>query len=163
MDLRIELLKAAPGDETFLFDLFRAVRQGRFQFLPGGHPQMAVMVRLQFEAQESALMSRYPGSENFLILLDGAPIGRLRVSREETSFRLADISVLLACQRQGIGTAVVKGLMADAQQAGLPLHCTVSQSDHVTFQFYRKLGFEITHSDTAFVDMQWKPVCSGPP
>ena len=115
MDSRIELRKAVPGDEAFLFDLFRAVRQGRFEFLPGGHPQMAVMVRLQFEAQESALMSQYPGSENFLILLDGAPVGRLRVSREETGFRLADISVLPARQRQGIGTAVVKGLRTDAQ------------------------------------------------
>ena len=156
MDLRIELRAAVPGDETFLFDLFRAARQGRFEFLPGGHPQMAVMVRLQFQAQEAALRSQYPGSENLLILLDGAPVGRLLVSREETGFRLADISVLPARQRQGVGAAVVKGLMADAQQAGLPVRCTVAQSDHGTFQFLRKLGFEITQSDIAFVHMQWR-------
>lgn len=154
VDLRVDL-SALADDEAFLFDLFRAVRAQRFDFQPGGHPQMAVMVRLQFQAQESALASQYPGSDNFVILLDGAPVGRLRVSRDDTEFRLADISVLPGRQRQGIGTAVVKEPIAEAQQAGLPIRCLVAQSDHASFPFYRNLGFEVTHSDAAYVHMQW--------
>jgi len=62
MDFKISLRRAEPEDEVFLFDLFRAVRADRFNFHPGGHPQMAVMVRLQFEAFEHTLAERHPGS-----------------------------------------------------------------------------------------------------
>jgi ribosomal protein S18 acetylase RimI-like enzyme len=156
MNPKIVLRPASVEDEPFLFDLFRAVRADRFDFQPGGHPQMAVMVRLQFKAQEHTLASQYPGSKHSIILLDGVAVGRLRVVRDETGFRLADISILPECQRRGIGTAVMKDLMAEAQRAGLPVRSTIARANQASVHFYRNLGFEVTSQDAAYVHTQWR-------
>jgi ribosomal protein S18 acetylase RimI-like enzyme len=156
MNPKIVLRPASVEDEPFLFVLFRAVRADRFDFQPGGHPQMAVMVRLQFKAQEHTLASQYPGSKHSIILLDGVAVGRLRVVRDETGFQLADISILPERQRRGIGKAVMKDLMAEAQRAGLPVRSTVARANQASVHFYRNLGFEVTDQDAAYVRMQWR-------
>jgi GNAT superfamily N-acetyltransferase len=157
MDLKIALRPASDADEPFLFELFRALRARRFNFQPGGHPQMAVTVRLQFKAQEHALASQYPGSEHSIILLDGAPAGRLRIARDETGFELADISILPDHQRKGIGSAVMKNLIAEAHQGGLPIRSRVAQANQASFHFYRNLGFEVTAQDACYVHVRWRP------
>jgi ribosomal protein S18 acetylase RimI-like enzyme len=150
MSLKITLRPAGVEDEAFLFDLFREVRAGRFDFHPGGHPQMAVMVRLQFEAFEHTLAVQHPGSEHSIILLDDVAVGRLRWERDETGFQLADISILPERQRKGIGTAVVKELMAE----GLPVRCTVARANLGAVQFFRGLGFEVAEQDAAYLRMR---------
>jgi ribosomal protein S18 acetylase RimI-like enzyme len=157
MNLKIALRPASDADEPFLFELFRALRAGRFDFQPGGHPQMAVTVRLQFKAQEHALASHCAGSEHYIILLDGAPVGRLRVARDETGIELADISVLPDHQRKGIGSAVMKNLIAEAHQGGLSIRSMVAQANEASFHFYRNLGFEVTGQDAGYVRLRWRP------
>ena len=146
MDFKISLRRAEPEDEVFLFDLFRAVRADRFNFHPGGHPQMAVMVRLQFEAFEHTLAERHPGSEHSIILFNGSPVGRLLVGRDNTGVQLADISILPQYHRRGIGTAVVKEL-------GLPVGCTAPRANSA-IPFFQHLGFEAVEQDAAYVRMR---------
>ena len=157
MNLKIALRPASDADELFLFELFRALRAGRFDFQPGGHPQMAVTIRLQFKAQEHALASRYPGSEHSIILLDGAPVGRLRVARDETGFELADMSILPDHQRKGIGSAVMKNLIAEVHRGGLSIRSMVAQANEASFHFYRHLGFDVTGQDAGYVHVRWRP------
>lgn len=155
MSPKIALRLASDADEPFLFELFRALRAGWFDFQPGGHPQMAATVRLQFKAQEHALAAQYSGSEHSIILLDGVPVGRLRVARDEIGFQLADLSILPGHQRKGIGSAVMKNLMAGACRDGLSIRSTVGQANQASFHFYRSLGFEVTGEDTAYVHVRW--------
>jgi len=118
---------------------------------------MAVTVRLQFKAQEHALASHCAGSEHYIILLDGSPVGRLRVARDETGIELADISVLPDHQRKGIGSAVMKNLIAEAYQGGLSIRSMVAQANEASFHFYRNLGFEVTGQDADYVQLRWRP------
>lgn len=156
MSLKIALRPARDADEPFLFELFRALRAGRFDFQPGGHPQMAAMIRLQFRAQEHVLATQHPGSEHSIILTNGVPVGRLRLAREETGFQLADLSILPGYQRKGIGSAVMKKLMASARREGLSIRTTIGQANQASFHFYRNLGFEVTGEDTAYVHVLWR-------
>jgi ribosomal protein S18 acetylase RimI-like enzyme len=151
MDPKISLRQAEPEDGAFLFDLFRAVRADRLNFHPGGHPQMAVMVRLQFEAFEHTLAGQHPGSEHSIILLDGAPVGRLRAGRDDIGVQLADISILPEYQRKGIGTAMVKELTA----GGLPVRCTVVRANQGAVQFFQHLGFELESGDVAYLRLRF--------
>jgi len=157
MDRKIALRPASPEDEPFLFDLFRAVRAERFDFQPGGHPQMAVMVQLQFKAQEHASSLQYPCSKPSIIQLDGVAVGRLRVVHDDTGLQVADLAILPERQRKGIGTAVVKDVMAEARRTGLAIRSTVARANQAEIHFYRNLGFEVTDQDGAYVRMHWPP------
>jgi len=150
--MNVKLRAAGVEDQAFLFELFRTVRAGRFDFHPGGHPQMTVMVRLQFEAFEHTLAARHPGSEHSIILLDGAAVGRLRVGRDEAGVQLADISILPEHQRKGIGTAVVKEL----RLAGLPIGCTLARANLAALRFFGSLGFEAGEQDEGYVQMRMR-------
>jgi ribosomal protein S18 acetylase RimI-like enzyme len=156
MNPKIELRPAGEADKPFLFELFRAIRAAWFDFQPGGHPQITMVVRLQFQAREHALAAQYPGADDSLVLLDGAPVGRLRVVRGGAGFQLADIALLPGHQRKGIGTAVMKGLFAEAQQAELPVRSMIARTDLPLFHFYRSLGFEVTSEEAGHLRLQWR-------
>jgi ribosomal protein S18 acetylase RimI-like enzyme len=157
MGEKIGLRLVRPFDEPFLFSLFRAVRAPRFDFVPPGHPQMASSIHLQFKAREQALAGKYPGSDDRLIVVEGTPAGRFRVARDETSLQVADLTILPDRQRNGIGTGVMKDLIAAAQQAGLPIRAVVAQPDLASFRFFRGLGFEVAGQNVSYVYLERRP------
>lgn len=156
-DLGVLLRPVESGDRAFLFELFRAVRAARFEFQPGGHPQMEAAIRLQFEASENALTVGHPQAEHSIIVAAGAPAGRLMVDRTSGGWDLLDISLLPVRQRQGIGSFVVERLLREAQAAGVPVRCTVQQNNPAGYRFFRALGFHLAAQDSAYAHLEFPP------
>lgn len=156
-DLSVRLRPVEPADKPFLFELFRAIRAPRLDFQPGGHPQMAPMIRLQFQALEHALAANFPHANHSLLVAVGVPVGRIMESRTPTEVQLVDISLLPARQRQGIGSLVVEGLLDQARAEHLPVRCQVQQNNPGGYIFFRSLGFHLVAHDTAYAHLEWKP------
>jgi len=67
---------------------------------------------------------------------------------------IADIQVLPELQGRGIGTAVLKGLIADASARGVPVELSVLEANPRARRLYERLGFRVAAEASPFVRMR---------
>jgi GNAT superfamily N-acetyltransferase len=148
---------ASPQDDPFLYDLYFAVRGPEFDQAPISAAQKQQLIAMQFRAQASSYAAQFPNSGYHIVLLDGAPVGRLWVARQEEEYNLVDIALLPNLRSKGIGTALIQRLQADAQQAKLPIKSTVYRFNPGSLRFHERLGFKIAREDEMHFYMEWHP------
>ena len=148
---------ALPEDETFLYELYRAVRGPAFDPAPIAPEQKEYLLRLQFEAQLSSYTEQFPNSRYRIVLLDGTPCGRLWVVPGEHNFHLVDIAMHPSVQKKGIGTILIKRLQEEAQRLSLPIKSTVDRFNPGSMRFHQRLGFGIAREDAGQYYMEWRP------
>ena len=112
---------------------------------------------MQYRAQIGSYSEQYPNSEHALVLLDGAPAGRIWVHRTPARFLLVDISILPPFQNRGLGAELVGGLVAEAARAGVPVECHVALTNQGSLRFHQRLGFEIVSNDGVYYGLERKP------
>jgi ribosomal protein S18 acetylase RimI-like enzyme len=95
---------------------------------------------MQFAAQYQQYRTMYPEARFDVILLDDRPIGRLYVARREDEILLIDIALLPEYRNAGIGTRLLRDLLAEAAQAGKPVRGHV-QKGNPAQRLYERLGF----------------------
>lgn len=148
---------ALPQDESFLYDLYFAVRGPEFALAPVSEEQRVALIAMQFRAQMGAYAAMYPNSCCHIVLLDSRPIGRLWVARLEDEYHLVDIAIHPDLRNKGIGKALIQRLQADAQQAKLPIRSTVFRFNPGSLRFHQQLGFQIVREDAMHFYMEWRP------
>ncbi|MGP8251987.1 MAG: N-acetyltransferase family protein [Terracidiphilus sp.] len=149
---------ALAQDETFLYELYRAIRGPEFALAPITADQREHLIRLQFRGQMTSYAQTYPNSCYHIVLLDSKPIGRLWVAQQDREFYLVDIAVHPSVQSKGIGTALVQRLQQDAAKVGLPIRSCVFRLNAGSLRFHQRLGFDIVRSDEVYYYMEWKPL-----
>jgi len=148
---------ALPQDDPFLYDLYCAVRGPEFAHAPVSEAQRAALINMQFRAQMNAYAAMYPNSCYHIVLLDSRPIGRLWVARQDEEYHLVDIAIHPDLSNKGIGTALVKRLQVDAQQAKLPIRSIVLRFNPGSLRFHQRLGFRTVREDQMYFYMEWQP------
>jgi GNAT superfamily N-acetyltransferase len=152
MDPSIELRPVAPGDEQFLFELFRS-REGE-AFPPGLD---AFLLRMQFIAQQREYEAAFPGSEHSIIVYEGNAAGRIWVSRSAQEHRIVDLALLPEYWRRGIGTALLEDLKAGAHRAQVPLRLAAQRGNMGAVNLYQKLGFTLSRDHGVHVELEILP------
>jgi ribosomal protein S18 acetylase RimI-like enzyme len=147
-----------PQDEVYLYDLYSAVRGPEFAFAPITAAQKEHLIRMQFRAQMSAYAQMYPNSFCHLVLLDGKPVGRMWVARDDREFNLVDIAIHPDLQKKGIGTVLIQRLQQEAANARLPIRCCVFRFNPGSLRFHQRLGFTIVREDEMNHYMEWRTV-----
>jgi ribosomal protein S18 acetylase RimI-like enzyme len=145
----ITLRPEQPEDEAFRFELYASTRTEELDAC-GWPPDMrSSFLRMQFRAQEG-YRTTFPRADFQIVQLGGVNIGRIIVDRAETEFRLVDIAVLPEHRNTGVGTALIRALVAEAAAAGKPFRLTVRKG-HRAARLYQRLGFVKT-SETELHD-----------
>jgi ribosomal protein S18 acetylase RimI-like enzyme len=152
--LAITLQPAGDCDEAFLRALYASTRQDETAAWGWTPAQVDAFLALQFLAQRTNYATAYPGAKHELILEDGHPIGRLYVWRKGDELRLVDISVLPAARGRGIGTSLIRRLMAEATPRRERLCLQVATTNRAR-QLYLRLGFRRTGGDAVYDEMEW--------
>ncbi len=83
---------------------------------------------------------------------DGEPIGCLALTEHPDHVFLDRIALLPAAQRRGIGTALIRELMA----RGRPIRLSV-RVDNQAIRLYDRLGFRVTAVEHPRIRMEWTP------
>lgn len=78
-----------------------------------------------------------------LIELDAQPVGTLKVARDGLDWHLVQNQIAPSLQGQGIGTALIRQLIAEARAAGASLRLNVLHTNPAR-RLYERLGFRVT-------------------
>lgn len=96
--------------------------------------------------QEKLLRERFDPAKLQVIQQARLDVGVLHIDRRPTELFLANILILPGSQGVGLGTAIVRDLMAEARRLNVPITLTVLRPNPAR-KFYEKLGFTITGED----------------
>jgi len=102
--------------------------------------QKQAFLQMQFTAQKTSYAKQFPSAQHAVICRDGNPVGRLYLDRSGERFHILDITVSDECRNQGIGDVVLRGLLAEAMEAGKPTTIYV-ENFNPSLRLFERLGF----------------------
>lgn len=135
-------LRPARPDDAFLFALYAGTRADELAAWGWDAAQRDAFLVMQFRAQQRHYEAAWPRAEHRVVCLAGRPIGRLLVAREPDEIRLVDIALLPEHRGAGIGAGLIRGLLAEAARAGLPVRLHAARDSRAR-RLYERLGFVV--------------------
>ena len=154
-DEKLELREATAEDESFLLEVYASTRIEELAGLGWDEQQKQAFIKMQFLARERT----YPRVDNRIIVLNGRPVGRILVERNEKEILLRDIALLTAYRNGGVGSRLVRDLITEAGVAGKPLRLHVLATSPAV-RLYERLGLCRTSDDGTYLEMMWIPAVS---
>lgn len=143
MDHRLR--PATPGDRASLLAVYASTRTDELALTGWPPAQCQAFITMQFDAQWRHYSQHHPQALCQLIVADGAAagtcLGRLWVDRGADRLHVLDISLLPTARGQGIGSTLLRQLMAEAQQRGVALTISVEVHNPAR-RLYARLGFQ---------------------
>jgi|SRR5215813_12843432 len=153
----LTLRSVTNEDEAFLvsvYDSTRADELAQAQWAPG---QREAFVKWQFDLQRSEYHTRFPDAEYYVISIDERPAGRIWIGADDTQIRLLDIAILPEFQNRGAGTALLRWLIDQSENANKPLRHMLFVLNNDAHRFYERLGFVIIDDLGAYKHMEYRP------
>lgn len=105
---------------------------------------------------EAAKFASFYDQPNTVIITQGTKdIGWMAVERGKDEMVLEHIYIVESKQGQGIGTAILRDLIAEALHAGIPLRLATAKMNRAR-SLYERLGFRIIGEDEYKFFMEYK-------
>lgn len=156
MRVDLQLRPMHAGDEDFLRRVYASSRAQEIA-LTGWSPAAAeAFLRMQFDAQHRHYQQHFPQARYDIVERGGEPAGRLYVDRGPDEIRVIDIALLDAFRGQGIGTALLGELLAEAAARGQRITMHVEENNPA-FMLYHRLGFRQIETRGLYRLMEWRP------
>jgi GNAT superfamily N-acetyltransferase len=152
----VGLRRAGAGDEDFLFTVFAATRAAGLRTAGLTEEALRALLALQFNARQAQYRAMHPQAEWSLVLLEGVRIGCWCVARRAETIVLVDVALLPEHTGQGIGGRLLRGLLDEADAAGLPVLAHVDNTNPAR-RLYARLGFETLADDGVRLEIRWPP------
>lgn len=151
----VSVRPATKNDEAFLLNLFASTRP-EFSLLNLTEGQMQALMMMQFNAQRQQYDECYPEAESKIVLQDQRPIGRMLVDKTGREYTLIDIAFLPEHRNAGIGTRLIRELLAEAVVARKPVRLHVLKSNPA-LRLYERLGFSLAGNQSMYFEMVFAP------
>ena len=152
----ITIRSSTDQDEEFLYQLYASTREEELAVTDWDEAQKEAFLRMQFATQHRHYQEHYTQTSFDLILADGEPIGRLYLARWAGEYRIVDIALVPRWRKRGVGTALIKDVLAEAGKQGLPVSIHVECFNPAQHLYYR-LGFEKIADKGVYHLLQWSP------
>lgn len=153
----VSLRSVTPADREFLLAVYFGTRAAELAQVEWEEGQKEAFVRWQFERQEEEYRQRFPDGRYDVILVDGVPAGRIWVGSDEKQIRLLDIAIIPEFQNRGVGTHLLRQLMAEATATSKVLRHMVFVLNDNAHRFYERLGFVVIEDLGGYKHMEWVP------
>ena len=153
----VSLRPVTPADREFLVAVYGGTRAAELAQVNWDAAQKAAFVRWQFELQDKEYRQRYPDARYDVILVDDVPAGRIWVGVDDKQIRLLDIAITPQFQNRGVGTYLLRQLMAEATETKKVLRHMVFVLNDNAHRFYERLGFVVIEDLGGYKHMEWVP------
>jgi len=142
---------AVAADAEFVDRLLEADAIAELAALP--EPVRGDLARMQVAARCASYADSWPDAVEWIVFLDGSPVGRLLVAVGREAVHVVDIRLDVAARGTGVGTTALHQVCADAEERGLPVTLTARAGSPVE-QWYRRNGFvDAARSDADEADV----------
>jgi RimJ/RimL family protein N-acetyltransferase len=142
-------------DRAFRYRLFCDSRLPEW-YVVQIEPQMREhLMQHQFEAQTVTYRQRFPRARFDIIELAGEPIGRIVVNRTSPYLHLVDHAIVPERRSKGIGTTIMRALMDEARDAGIPFRLKVASANDPSLRLYLRLGFRPIAEIPEYIELEW--------
>jgi ribosomal protein S18 acetylase RimI-like enzyme len=151
----ITIEAVTESDEQFLRALYAELRADDLRTLGLDDVAADTFLDMQWRARRSAYQQR--GVAEFVVTIDGEPVGHLVEAATADEHRLVDIAVAQAHRQRGIARALVAQTVETARAAALPVRLTVARGNVAAISLYASLGFEAVGATELDFTMEWRP------
>jgi ribosomal protein S18 acetylase RimI-like enzyme len=145
-----------PDDAALLLEIYASTRTEELAQVPWTEAQKIAFLRMQFDAQHRFYQEQFPDASFQVILLGDRPIGRLYLHRRDDELHIIDIALLPAYRRTGLGGALLRDVLAEADAAGKPVRIHVERFNPA-LRLYERLGFSRTGDTGVYFLMEHPP------
>ena len=149
----IGLRPAVAADEPFLYRVYASTREQELQLFDWNDDQKTAFLTMQFGAQRLSYRQSFPGWGYDIISIGDQPVGRFFVHRGADAIRVVDLGLLPEYRSQGIGSALLKALLEEADAAGMPIRLHVVSFNRAV-KLYERLGFRAVRINGIHVEME---------
>lgn len=153
----VALRPVGEDDEAFLRRVYRSTREDELALTGWDEAQKDAFVSMQFEAQQRYYAEQYAGASFDVIVVDGEPAGRLYLARWADEIRIVDIALLPDFRGGGIGTEVLRRVLAEGAERGQPVTIHVERFNPA-LSLYDRLGFVPAADRGVYLLLRWDPV-----
>ena len=152
----VRLRPAEPQDAELLFRVYASTRVEELSVVPWDDAQKEAFLRAQFEAQDRWYHEHYDRTSFDVVLIGGEPAGRLYVHRGESEIRIVDIALLPEHRGGGVGTALLRDLLdeADADDKRVTIHV---ERLNPALRLYERLGFAVAEDKGVYLLLERSP------
>ena len=156
--LSFGLRPAAPPDDGFLLQLYGETRADELARTDWNPIQREAFLRQQFQARRTDYRSRFPGAEASIVMIGAEDVGVWVVWRGQSEIRLVNIELAARCRRRGVGSQLIRGLLAEGANGRRPVVLSVSEENHGAQRLYRRLGFATEGRANGYLAMRAPPI-----
>ena len=150
------LRPAGPGDAELLLRIYASTREEELAVVPWDASVKEAFLRMQFAAQDSFYRATYPHASYDLVVSGDKVLGRLYVHRGEPAWLVLDIALLPEHRGNGIGTRLLKQVIAEATLAGKPVQIHVERYNPAR-GLYHRLGFSEIEDQGIYLLLERQP------
>lgn len=150
---QIEARPAGPQDESFLRQLYASTRADEMAATGWPASRCRAFLDQQFEFQHRYYRAHHPQALFLVLFAQGQPIGRLYWRSEADCATLIDLSLLPGHRGQGLGSAILHLLVAEADRHGQRIELHV-EPDNRAHRLYRRFGFEVECDNSMHLKMR---------
>lgn len=152
----VTLRPITTDDAPLLCRVYGSTRAAEMALVPWTDEEKAAFIAMQFEAQTTHYARYYPDADFRVIEQDGVAVGRLYLNRGESDLRIVDITLLPEARGAGIGTYLLRGILAEGVRAGKTVSIHVEQFNPA-LRLYERLGFVHVDDHGIYYLMRWSP------
>jgi ribosomal protein S18 acetylase RimI-like enzyme len=152
----VALRPVQPADGELLFRVYASTRADELSVVAWDDALKEAFLRAQFEAQDHWYREHYAGGSFDVVLVDGKPSGRLYVYRGEAEIRIVDIALLPEHRGNGVGTALLRDLMDEADAACKRVTIHVERFNPA-LRLYERLGFAVAEDKGVYLLLERLP------
>jgi ribosomal protein S18 acetylase RimI-like enzyme len=152
----VKLRPATEDDRELLLRVYASTRADELAPVPWPEEAKRAFVEQQFASQDAYYREHYPTATFDVIVDDGEDIGRLYVDRWEREIRIVDIAILPEARGRGVGSALLRDLIAESEAAGKPLTIHVERQNPA-LGWYERLGFRLNEDRGVYLFLE-RPV-----
>lgn len=144
------------SDRDFLAALYAETRAWELQHTNWSPLDRKDFIEQQFRAQDLSYRMQYLGARFLVIELDGLPIGRLYLDRQNDCLYIIEFTIAASHRGRGIGTDILKSLLNEAWGGKVPARLSV-EPINPALRLYQRLGFRERTRSATHLFLEWQP------
>jgi len=152
---QIRLRAVEPADDSFILSVYASTRADEMRQVPWTVEQKDAFVRMQYSAQKGHYAAAYPRASHDVICVEETSVGRIYLDRSEDVFHILDITVLPQYRDQGIGSELLRRLLAEAGHSGKAVTIYV-ETFNPSVRLFERLGFQKDEEKGFLLRMKWQ-------